>query len=135
LVLRYESGSPDSAGRYRRINGSGRVPGRGDPTLPVSDSLVCWGWGTDSRTSSGGGRSLGQPLGRKPGVAGSRANWEWLGVLEAQRAEMRPDLEAGLGALWRGSQPRPLQLIAARTETETVWPGELTEEQTEISLL
>ena len=77
------------------------------------------------------------PRDRTPsgGVTRVHANWERLVVLEAQRAEMCPDLEAGLGALWRGAQPRTLQFIAARTETETVWPGELTEEQTEVSLL
>ena len=134
--MRYEAGSRDSAGRYRRINGSGRVPGRGDPTPPVSDSLARCGRGTDSQTGSGGERTLGQPPGWKPRAVGvPLVNWEWLAVLEAQRAETCPDLEAGLGALRRGAQPRTLQFIAARTETETVWPGELTEEQTAISLL
>jgi len=52
--LRYEVGSCDSAGRYQRINGSGRVPGRGDPAPPVSDSLARCGRGTDSQTGSVG---------------------------------------------------------------------------------
>ena len=38
-------------------------------------------------------------------------NWEQLVVLEAQRAETCPDLEAGLGVLWRGAQPRTLQFM------------------------
>ena len=54
-------------------------------------------------------------------------------VLEAQRGRVRP-WERGLGVLLCSLQCRMLQFLAAQTETETEWPGELSEEQTAISL-
>jgi len=137
LVTRYEARSCDSIGTYLKINRRGREPSRRDPTPLVSDSLSLWGQGTDSQTSTDGEGTLRQPPPRTetrvvgPGVqtGGSWQFWKHKGK------RCVATWRQGLGAQLRGSQPRTLQFIAAQTETEIVWPGELTEEQNAILLL
>ena len=64
--------------------------------------------------------------------------WEqgwWLAVLKAQRTEMGQPWNRGLGEWLWGAQPGMLRgFLAAPTETELKWPGELSGGQTVISL-
>ena len=57
-----------------------------------------------------------------------------LPVLEAQRAETRRALVWTFRSVLGGAQPGRLWFLAAQTERESVWLGELSEEQTAISL-
>jgi len=96
-------------GRYQRINGSGREPGQGDPAPPVSDSL-----------SSGEVACV---------------NWGWLAVLEAQRAETCPDLEARTGSSAEGRTTQDPAVYSSTDRNGETVAGEFTEEQSAISLL
>ena len=55
-------------------------------------------------------------------------------VLEAERVETGQSWVPPLGALLWGTQLERLWFLVVQTETETVWPGKLSEDQTAISL-